>query len=213
MVIRKVKNSISSKLRHKKFEFLFCDDFETLLDIGVWTKQPEPHPQENLLEKLEVKNTIIIAVGLDNMVLFKKKYPHVLSIQADGTMLPLKNRSVDISIANAVLEHIGNGNTLFFIREMIRVSKKYLFLSVPDRLCLFEVHSNLPFLHWFPIWRKLFCLLGKQFWADPENLQLYSKKKLKRMLKLADPHIKWKIQRQYFGPFPVSLLIKGFINP
>ncbi len=101
-------DKISKKLRQAKLQ----PALDTLLgggivlDIGVWCSMPEPHDSENWLEKQYTGKGILFCIGVEDMSAFKKMYPRVIPIQADGRALPFKNRSIDLAVANAVLEHI-----------------------------------------------------------------------------------------------------------
>ena len=108
---RRFKNWISKHLRTRKFKYFYYDIKKGmfLLDVGVWSKMPEPHPQENFIEKHTPSDIRLIAIGLESMRDFSLKYPHVLCVQADGCALPFKSKSIDLAIANAVLEHTGGG--------------------------------------------------------------------------------------------------------
>ncbi len=77
-----------------------------VLDVGVWTRVPDPHASENWLEKQHVAHRRLIAVGLEDMTDFRAKYPDILCVQGDGAALPFCDGAVDIAIANAVLEHV-----------------------------------------------------------------------------------------------------------
>ena len=179
-----------------------------VLDIGVWCRMPEPHLSENWLEKQMQGEGTLIAAGLDDMHAFHEKYPHVRCVQADGCALPFDARTVDMTIANAVLEHVPRGLQHRFVEELARVARSCAVLSVPDRLCPIEVHSRLLFVHWVPFWRHLLRRFGAPFWADENNLSsIFSRKNLGALLDQASPHRdKWKIRRQWFLFVPVSLI-------
>jgi len=202
-------NDISRKLRTDKLSGIIRDLQEgaVVLDIGVWCSMPEPHPAENWVEKSGLGHGKLIAVGLEDMKAFKKKYPNIWCVQANGCALPFKNGAVDIAFANAVLEHVPTSCQKDFVSEIARVARTYAMLAVPDYLCPIEVHSRIPFLHWFPGWRRLFQLVGEKYWASPSNLaSIFTKQSLEDLIKLASGSSNWIVKRQTFLGIPVSLI-------
>ncbi len=113
---------LSKKLRQAKLQpaldILLVEGI--VLDIGVWCSMPEPHVSENWLEKQYAGKGILICIGVEDMNAFKKMYPDVTPIQADGRALPFKDRSLDLAVANAVLEHIPPADQEAFVSEMCR---------------------------------------------------------------------------------------------
>jgi hypothetical protein len=178
-----------------------------VVDVGVWCKMPETNPSENWLEKKYGGHAKIIAVGLDNLIDFRKKYPDVLCVQADGCALPFKTQSVDVAFSNAVLEHIPQHHQIKFVEEISRIASKKAILTVPDRLSPIEIHSKIFFLHWLPNWRRIFSRMGETFWSKPENLStIFSKTSLFRLLIKSSIPGEWKIKRQSLHGIPVSLI-------
>jgi len=132
-------------------------------------------------------------------------------VQANGCALPFRDDAADIVFANAVLEHVPKSGQTKFVYEVSRVASKSAMLAVPDRLSPLEVHSRVPLLHWLPNWRKLFRLIGEEFWASPDNLsRIFTKSALKKLVKSAmgDDRFKWTIKRQTLFGLPVSLIAK-----
>lgn len=67
----------------------------------------------------------------------KKLFPNLIIKQGSIYKLPYRNRSFDVVICTEVLEHLKEPAKA--ITEMLRVSKKYLILSVPnDPLFMFS---------------------------------------------------------------------------
>ena len=73
----------------------------------------------------------------DAILIGKKLYPDLDLSQGNIYKLPFKNNSFDLVVCNEVLEHLENPEK--GIKELIRVSKKYILLSVP----------NEPFFYFF----------------------------------------------------------------
>ena len=98
-------------------------------------------------------------------------------IVADGKNLPFKDKSIDISFSNSVIEHLGNFKSQGkFAKEIIRVSKNF-WVQTPDKRFSIEPHLITPFIHWLPL--KLQKLLLKNFtiWGiltKPSNEQINS---------------------------------------
>lgn len=106
--------------------------------------------------------------------------------------LPFEDKAFDILFCSAVLEHVGDSvRQRNFIRECIRVSKK-VFLTTPNRWFPMEYHTFILFLHWFPqkFYQRVLRLLGKDFWASTDNLNLLSKRKLRRLSQQSGVSIK-----------------------
>jgi len=57
-------------------------------------------------------------------------YPKLKIIKGDIYKLPYKNNSFDLVICTEVLEHLDNPKKAY--RELIRVSRKYVLISVPN---------------------------------------------------------------------------------
>ena len=140
------------------------------MDIGVWCQMPEPHPGENWLEKQEIKKGKLICIGLKGMPQFQEKYPGTLCVQADGRSLPFKNGTVDIAVANAVLEHVPLNGQESFAFEISRVIKCRAVLAVPDRWCPLEIHSRISIAQWLSWWRRIINNFSEKFWASPMAL-------------------------------------------
>lgn len=86
----------------------------------------------------------------------KKLYPRLEIKKGDIYKLPYKSNAFDLVVCTEVLEHLENPKKAY--RELIRVSKKYILISVP----------NEPFFTWQRIARLQNILhLG----AHPEHIQ------------------------------------------
>ena len=202
-------DGLSAKLRQIKLRPVVEALWEgaTVLDIGVWSRMPEPHASENWLEKQDTDMGRLIAVGLESMEQFRERYPLALCVQADGTALPFKDGTVDVAVANAVLEHIALKGQGSFIREIARVVRKWALITVPDRWCPIEIHSRILLAHWLPCWRTIFEKMGQGYWASPVNLALFTRASLLSLLEQATMSPgSWHVTRQRFLGIPVSLI-------
>jgi ubiquinone/menaquinone biosynthesis C-methylase UbiE len=111
----------------------------------------------------------------------KKQYPEISTIIGDARKMHIDNKSFDIVYSNATIEHVGDfENQIKFVSECCRVSKKYVFIQTPNRFYPIEIHTKLPFIHFLPekIYRKVLKFIGFSFYADINNLNLLSKKKM-----------------------------------
>jgi ubiquinone/menaquinone biosynthesis C-methylase UbiE len=207
--INRFTQSLSKLQRQNKIRLIESDILQgkRIIDVGVWCKVPEPNPSENWLEKVHGKTGQIIAVGLENMLEFKEKYPGVMCVQADGCALPFKTESIEVGFTNAVLEHVEESKQPLFVEEFSRVISQKGVLTVPDRLSPIEIHSKILFLHWLPYWRRVFAWLGEIYWSNSKNLaSIFSASSFSRLLKKNTARGKWTIKRQTFCGLPSSLI-------
>jgi SAM-dependent methyltransferase len=152
----------------------------TVLDVGVTSDKRQ---DSNFFEKLYPYPHQITAVGLEDASFLEQDYPGLTFIQADGIQLPFPDKSFDLVVSFAVIEHVGSRERQkAFIRELCRVGRA-CYITTPNRWYPVEFHSILPFVHWLPApwFRFILKLLGKTFFAKEENLNLLSAKQLIEM--------------------------------
>jgi ubiquinone/menaquinone biosynthesis C-methylase UbiE len=158
---------------------------DTILDVGVTSDQSYDH--SNYLEAWYSDKSKITALGVDKGAVFlRQTYPGVRYVEGDGRSLPFADDSFDYVHSSAVLEHVGNAfQQMAFIAEARRVARKGVFLTTPNRWYPIEFHTVLPIVHWLPrkIFRRLLVLVGKEFFASEQNLNLLSARQLRRMAK------------------------------
>lgn len=101
-------------------------DIETVLDVGCG--------EGFTLERLWAHNIGKKLEGIDfskeAIALGKKTYPTFIFKQGSIYRLPYKDSSFDLVVSTEVLEHLEDPKKAF--KELIRVSNKYLLLSVPN---------------------------------------------------------------------------------
>lgn len=151
---------------------------ETILDVGVSDVIGDG---ANVLERRYPHQQRLTAVGLGAAEEFRATFPGVTYRQVVANeSLPFPDKSFDIAISNAVLEHVGSPeNQRRFVGELMRIGKR-IFITVPHRLFPVEHHTGVPLLHWTDSGFALMCkLLGKEDWARPENLILMSRRRLR----------------------------------
>jgi hypothetical protein len=167
--------NLSIKVRTDQFKLFKSivepNSDDKILDVGVDTH--EVLKDSNMFEKLYIPQENITAATIEDPKIFKKLYPKVKVVKIiPGKKLPFKNKEFDIAVSWATLEHVGGyKDQEFFLNELLRVGKK-IFVTTPYRGCPYELHSGLPFVHWFPlsIFRKICRMVGKDFWATEKNL-------------------------------------------
>lgn len=99
---------------------------ESILDAGCG----EGFTMNKLKENGIGKRIEGIEYANEAIALSKKLYPNLVIKQASIYDLPYKDSSFDLVICTEVLEHLDEPEKA--VREMLRVTKKYLILSVPN---------------------------------------------------------------------------------
>lgn len=188
---------ISSFARKKMFMLLMQmakpTDKTTVLDVGVTCDQRQ---DSNFFEKMYPYPNKIVAVFIEDAYFLKQNCPSLKLVKADGTKLPFHDRSFDLVVSFATIEHTGSREEQsFFIRELCRVSRSCC-IATPNRWFPLEFHTLMPFIHWFPpLWfRAILKFLRKDFFARQDNLNLLTEKDMLAMFpmgrKVVTSHIK-----------------------
>ena len=147
----------------------------TVLDVGATMEERE---DANFFEKLYPYPHNITAVSTEDVRFLEKEFPGLKSVEADGAQLPFPDKSFDLVISTATLEHAGSRDRQRrFVNELCRVGR-IVCITIPNRGYPIEFHTFLPFVHWLPhSWFRFICKsLGKVFFAKEENLNLLSEK-------------------------------------
>ncbi|OGI22524.1 MAG: hypothetical protein A2808_03435 [Candidatus Moranbacteria bacterium RIFCSPHIGHO2_01_FULL_55_24] len=181
----RIAYSLSAKSRAKKYAFFLKHlepmNGDTILDVGVNTV--EYSDTDNYLEKHYPFPKRITAVGLDDFTEFKKRYPEVTTLEADGRSLPFTDNEFSIAYSNAVIEHVGgHEDQLRFLRELFRVSRRG-YLTTPNRRFPIEVHTRIPLLHLLlpkKAFDRILRLIGKG-WAAGGYMDLLSEYDLRNL--------------------------------
>lgn len=126
---------------------------KSVLEIGVGNKIVS-----DTLEKFDLK---VSTVDFDPEL--KPDYV------ADITKLPLNKNSYDVVCAFEVLEHMPLKNIDLALREMCRVTKKYVIVSVPNaglyfRLTLRFWRYNKSIFIYFPFIKRVHHFDGEHYW-------------------------------------------------
>lgn len=180
---------------------------QTVLDVGVTCDRREDC---NFFEQWYPFLHQITAVGMEDAAFLEQDYPGLKFVQADGLNLPFADRSFDLAVSFAVIEHVGDrSHQAAFVRELLRVGKVCC-ITTPNRWHPIEFHTVLPLVHWLPpIWfRRILRWLGMSFWAEEKNLNLLTEADL---LALVPAGYRVKIDRFRLLGFVSNLLI--YIEP
>ena len=178
---------IVARMRRKMYDrFLAMSNIapdETLLDVGATGARD--YDSFNYVEAWYPHKHNITAVGLDDASYLETAYPGVTFRQADGRNLPFADRSFDVVHSSAVLEHVGNtDNQKQFVSELLRVARRGIFLTTPNRWHPVEFHTILPLVHWLP--KRVFraCLRGTRydFYASEDHLNLLGRRDLQELI-------------------------------
>jgi hypothetical protein len=148
----------------------------TVLDVGATSDQI--YPVSNYFEALYPFKTRITACGLGDASFLETMYPGLTYVQANATDLPFEDGVFDFVHSSAVLEHVGSfENQIRMIEECLRVARRGVCLTTPNRWFPIEFHTQLPFIHWLakPTSRALMRSLGYGFFAEEANLNLMSR--------------------------------------
>ena len=161
---------------------------DSILDIGI---SEDNHASSNYLEKTYPHPGAIIGLSIEPYPSLRARHPELVLLCGDGRALPLKTGAVDYVYSHAVIEHVGSrANQAKFLAEALRVARKGVLITTPNRWHPVETHTGLPFLHYFPtpIWRRLYQLLGKDMYAQEETLNLFSPRALRQLVSGREIH-------------------------
>jgi hypothetical protein len=148
--------------------------FKNLLDVGTTPVFDEYN--NILLYSFKNKKNITSLSNLDCSQL-KKKFTKVKFIKGDARRMKFKDNKFDVVYSSATIEHVGSKSSqITFIKECLRVSRRDVFITTPNRFYPIEFHTKLPLLHFFPakIYRKILFFFGFSFFSKEKNLNLLS---------------------------------------
>jgi len=176
---------VGLRMRHHMFdEFmqrLAPGPVDTVLDVGVTSDQV--YSVSNYFEALYPFKARITACGLGDASFLEVMYPGLTYVQANATDLPFGDAAFDFVHSSAVIEHVGSfGNQVRMIRECLRVARRGICLTTPNRWFPIEFHTQLPLVHWLPMSfsRVVMRQLGYGFYAEEKNLNLMSRADLRK---------------------------------
>jgi Methyltransferase domain len=156
---------------------------DEILDIGVTSDRS--YASSNYFEALYPFKDRITAAGVDDATFLEEMYPGVRFQIANVLDLPFEDKSFDYVHSSAVLEHVGSSfNQKRMIEECLRVARKGVCLTTPNRWFPIEFHTQLPLVHWLPkpMFRGILRTLGQSDLADEANLNLATPDDVRRMI-------------------------------
>ena len=182
---------VGATTRRKMFQdfmkFFGPSKDETVLDIGATSDSA--YAASNYFEDLYPYKDRITASGVDDASFLETRYPGIKFTYADALKLPFEDNSFDLVHSSAVLEHVGSlENQKKMIAESLRVARRGICLTTPNRWFPVDFHTQLPLIHWLskPIGRALFKKLGYEFFAEEANLNLMTRSEIKEIVTSID---------------------------
>ena len=160
-----------------------------ILDVGT---APILESHENIIFHRYKWRKKITGFSNQNCNILKKKFKLNKFIKGNAKNMMLKDNSFDISFCSATIEHVGNYKSQKkLISELYRVSRKFVFLTTPNRSFPVDFHTKLPLLHLLPkkIHRKILKFFKLNYFASEKNLNLLFSKDIIRIcrdLKIID---------------------------
>jgi len=182
-LVEKLSWYARKKMFHSLMRLVQPTSETTLLDVGITN---DPRADSNFFEKLYPYPHNITAVGLEDASFLEREYPGLKFVQANGLNLPFADKSFDLVVAFAVVEHVGSRKRQkHFIHELCRVGRVCC-VTTPNRWFPVEFHTAIPLIHLLPkAWfHAILRRLGHGFWANEDNLNLLSSKELSEFFPL-----------------------------
>ena len=108
-----------------------------------------------------------------------------LTAEPTGAGCPSRLRGYDVVHSNAVLEHVGSARSqAMFIAELVRVARRAVYLTTPNRWYPVEFHSLLPLVHWLPkrVFRAILLRTKYRPLAFEETLNLLTRNELRALV-------------------------------
>jgi len=170
-------------------------NFNKYVDKDRWMSY---YYQIGLINKLNTKNILEIGAGIN----FLKKYFSDIKINyktldiakelnpdilGSVTKIPLKANSFDLVCAFQVLEHLPFNKFEKCLKEMLRVAKKDILISLPyNRIQFFKFELKIPLIPKIhivfnlPLFFKKFKFDGEHYWEI--GAKGYSLRKIKKIM-------------------------------
>lgn len=159
------------------------DKVLSVLDVGT-TAEAELQSSNVIIKK--IPSNIELTTCTDQCVSNEILGRPVFVVNGDAKNLGFKNNAFDLVISSAVIEHVGNiQNQIVMLGELIRVSRKWVVITTPNRRHPIEFHTQLPLVHWLPknVHRFILKIIGQKFLSKEENLNLMNKNDINYVLK------------------------------
>ncbi|MFL5679363.1 MAG: class I SAM-dependent methyltransferase [Chloroflexota bacterium] len=164
---------LTSRSRQRRYR-RFIDEMrpregDTILDVGV---TDSAWRSGNFLEATYPAPERITAVGLGPLSEFRRLFPTVTTVTADGRDLPFRDEEFTLGFSNAVIEHVGSREEQRrFAHELVRTCRR-AFIATPNRWFPIDPHTLLPFVHWLPraLRDRVLRSTGNGRWAGEAEL-------------------------------------------
>jgi ubiquinone/menaquinone biosynthesis C-methylase UbiE len=194
---------VATRVRHQIFRDFMAvaapRESDEVLDLGVTSD--EAYASSNYFEALYPYPHRITAAGIDDATFLEARYPGLRFVFADACNLQFADGAFDIVHSSAVLEHVGSlERQATMVAECLRVARRVVCLTTPNRWYPIEFHTQLPLVHWLPKpWgRAVMRRMKLGFFAEEANLNLMSRGELAAIMAA---HPGWR-----FRFLPVRLL-------
>jgi hypothetical protein len=188
-------------------EIIKLDELESIIDVGVTADKTQM--SSNFFESLYPNPKKITAFSDQDASWLENECKGLKFRQGTALEMPFDKDTFELVFSSAVIEHVGSRNDQRkFVGECFRISKRYVFITTPNRYYPIELHTVLPFIHWLPkrIHRKILKITGKGFFAKEENLNLLTRDELRKLCK-ENGIEKYKIRTVSFLGLPSNLLL------
>ncbi|MEX0768769.1 MAG: methyltransferase domain-containing protein [Microthrixaceae bacterium] len=184
-LLQSVPHQISENNRHRKWAE-FNQAFPTVAEWSVIDVGFGPGgmgKNENYFEKHYLYPNRITALTISEIGDSPSRYPGVNIVKYDGKKIPFADGNFDFLWSNAVVEHVGGGQSqINFLREVDRVADRH-FVTTPNRWFPWEVHTRLPLVHYLPKpWFDRIATKAGMGWATGDYMNLMSKKQFEAAL-------------------------------
>jgi hypothetical protein len=208
---------VATRVRAEMFAMFMAELSPTpsdlVLDMGVTSDQT--YSSSNYFEELYPYKDRIVAAGIQDAAFLETLYPGTRYVQADGLCMPFENGTFDLVHSSAVLEHVGGqANQTLMIAECLRVARRGICLTTPNRWFPIEFHTQLPLVHWLPkpVCRAIFRKLGFGPLAEEANLNLMTGQELKD---ITAPMAGWRfrVATAHLWGWPSNLILFGQRRP
>jgi len=184
-IIKNKRDEIFNKIFKKNINKHHINLCEILNVLDVGTTAEAELQSSNVIAK-KIPANIELTSCTDQHVSDEILGRPVFVVNGDAKNLGFKNDIFDLVISSAVIEHVGNiQNQIMMLRELVRVSRKWVVITTPNRRHPIEFHTQLPLIHWLPkkAHRVILKIMGQKFLSKEENLNLMNKNDINYVLK------------------------------
>jgi hypothetical protein len=144
-------------------------DGSTVLALGV--TNPSYSPSSNLVELELARRTSVTGLYYPALTDMSRRIPFSL-VRGDALKLPFRDDAFDYVFSNAVIEHVGDtSHQETFVEESLRVARRGVVHTTPNRWFPVETHAKVPLLHWLPRPYHPRVLSNRRYsWQDRDRL-------------------------------------------